>query len=105
QSAIAPNAQAISPAAKQRLDALGLRREISAYKGFDVSVQQRYLAQINAAAKGDLGRVTLPADQKVTITARTAKVPLSIRNGTGLPVTVQVVAEGSERVKLESGAL
>jgi len=103
QGAIAPNAATESPEARQRLEDLDLRRKVTAYEGFDLATQQRYLDRIKAAARTDLARITLPSNQKITITARTAKVPLTIRNGTGLPVTVRVVAEGSERVKFEGG--
>lgn len=90
--------------AGQRLANLNVRRLTSAYQGFDPATQERYLSHIDASVHADLARIDVPGGQKVTLTSRTANIPFTIHNGTGVPVDVVVEAEGSERVKFDQGA-
>jgi hypothetical protein len=81
---------------------LDARVRTAGFVGFNDATRNHHLAAVDASIADDLGRISVPQRQTVTLTSRSGKIPFTIRNGTGAPVQVMVAVESNERVTFPS---
>lgn len=81
---------------------LDARVRTAGYAGFSDATRARYLNAVDSSIADDLGRISVPQRQTITLTSRSGKIPFTIRNGTGAPIQVMVAVESNERVTFPS---
>jgi hypothetical protein len=80
-----------SEAGNARIPPLDRQVLIAESAGIDGDTRQAYLDGVSASIDEQLRAIVTPADQRVTLTARSGDIPLTIENQLDYPVSVKVV--------------
>ena len=88
-------------------DQSGLSRKVSRLVAADLNEtdRRRRINETNRTVSGLLGQVSLSTPDQLTVTARSAVVPIGVINETGLPIRVFVTVRSSSVRLRESGVV
>lgn len=85
--------------ADPEVDALDQRLLLSGARSLSPADEEAYVDSVLTTVATRLAEVQAPPEQTITLTARDADIPLTLRNGLASPVTVLIELEADSRVE------
>ena len=77
--------------------------DVSGSRALSAAGRSSYLGAASAQLDAQFGQVSAPATEQVTLTARNARIPMSVRSELTGPAKVIVQLEGSNRLSFPNG--